>query len=69
MVETCSLHGSPVRYFGDRWFTVGGRLFEIIGTVSTGRRVIDAVDTVRNDKGERRDFSRIELIKFAEGGI
>ena len=60
------IRGKKMKYFDSRVFEVDGRRYEIIGTRLTGRGIYDAVDTVKNDKGEYRDFTRLDLIKFIE---
>lgn len=66
MIATATINGSAVRYFTTNRFTKDGREYVIVGTTSTGRGVYDAIDTVKNDKGEYRDFKRIDLLKFCE---
>lgn len=47
-------------------FMVDNRTYRIISTSSTGRGIYDCIDCVRNDKGEYREFNRIDLIRFIE---
>jgi hypothetical protein len=65
-IATVTLHGKPVRYFSSRFIRMGGREFEIISTASTGRGVYDAVDVVKNDRGEYKEFKRIDLLNLVE---
>lgn len=60
------LHGKPVRYFESRFIRMGGREFEIIATTATGKGVYDALDEVKNDRGEYKTFKRLELLNLVE---
>lgn len=68
MIQSCTLKGSTVRYFGSTTFSMSGRNYHIISTRTTGRGIYDAVDTVKNDRGETRDYRRNELIDMIEKG-
>jgi hypothetical protein len=60
------LKGKTVRYFESRFIRLDGRDFEIVSTTSTGGGIYDAVDTVKNDRGQYREFKRSELLKIVE---
>lgn len=66
IIASCTLRGSVVRYLERMEYTIQGRLFRIVGTESTGRGVYDCIDTVKNDRGEYREFRRMELIELIE---
>lgn len=66
MIGIMTFGGKDYRHFRACRFTKDGRLYTIVGTTSTGRGAYDAIDTVKNDAGEFRDFTRLELLKFCE---
>lgn len=66
VIGRCHLKGSVVKFIVSTRFTKSGRNYQIVSTTSTGRGVYDCIDTVKNDKGEYRNFKRHELINFIE---
>lgn len=66
MIESVYLKGKPVKHLTALEFTKAGRTYNIIGCTTTGKGAYDCVDTVRNDKGEYKEFTRMELINFIE---
>lgn len=66
MIQTTTINGKRVKYFGSMFFQKEGRQYKIVGCKSTGKGIYDCIDTVKNDRGELKDYNRIDLIKFIE---
>lgn len=48
--------------FNSRFYTLKGKLYEVIATLSTGPLAIQAIDTIKNVKtGEFKDIERKRL--------
>lgn len=64
MLTTSHIGSKRFPCFDSPYFEVNGRKYTIVSTTKTGRGYYDSIDTVKNDKGEYREFSRRDLIKF-----
>lgn len=64
MIYICQINGKNIRYLKSRFFTMdNGRKYEIIATEKIKSKHIH---TVKNDKGEYREFEHDELMTLIE---
>lgn len=62
------LYSRRVRFLNLREFVVRGRKYTVISTESTGKGVYDAVDMIKNDRGDTVTWTRLELLNWIETG-
>lgn len=56
---------NKMSYIKSRFFTKKGRKYEVIATAyGYSKDVLDAIDTIRNDKGQTKKMKRSETLKF-----
>lgn len=57
------INGKKCYGFDDRFFTVDGKKYEIIGSRSTGRGAHDVVHTIKDENGNYYDIPMEKLLK------
>ena len=69
IVGVATLYSRKVRFLNTHQFTLRGRKYTVTSTVSTGKGIYDAVDTIKNDRGQSVEWTRLELLRWIETGI
>ena len=57
------IKGKKYYGFDDRFFEIGGKKFEIIGSKSTGRGAHDVIHTIRDEEGNYYEIAMEKLLK------
>jgi len=56
------LNGKEVYYLDNRFFTFQGKTFEIVGSETTGKGVMDVVHTLKSESGETKEVTMKAIV-------